>query len=153
MDSITKNIELNLSAEEAFGKFVNNFHEWWPKEYTWSLDTLEDISIASAVGGFCTEIGPNGFRVDWGTVIDFQENKLLSFKWQIGPAREPVPDPGKASLVTIAFHSISDWETDVELTHSDFKNHGDNYLEYLNAMDSKHGWSYLLNCYKEYAIT
>jgi hypothetical protein len=102
MDSIRKNIELNLSAEEAFGKFVNNFNKWWPKEYTWSLDTLEDISIASAVGGFCSEIGPNGFRVDWGTVIDFQENKLLSFKWQIGPARKPVPDPEKASLVTIA---------------------------------------------------
>ena len=152
MDTITKHIKLNLSAEEAFAKFVNNFNEWWPQEYTWSMDTLKSISIAAEVGGLCTEIGPNGFRVDWGTVTDFQKNKSLSFKWQIGPAREPVPDPEKASLVTIAFNSISHSETNVQLTHSDFKNHGDNYLEYLKAMDSKHGWTYLLNRYKTYAI-
>ena len=151
MESIEKEVILNISTEKAFDKFVNEFNEWWPKEYTWSQDTLKEISITSRVGAFCTEIGPNGFRIDWGTVIGFQKDRLLSFKWQIGPERNPVPNPEKASLVTVTFNSMSKSKTVVKLVHAEFENYGDNYPEYLKAMDSKQGWDYLIKCYKGYA--
>ncbi len=152
MNSIKKEITLNISKEIAFEKFLNDFNEWWPKEYTWSMDSLKEISLGWKVGDFCTEIGPNGFRVDWGTVINIQKDKLFSFKWQIGFNRAPIPNPEKASLVTVTFNSISNSETKVELTHSGFKTHDSNSLAYLKAMDSDQGWDYLLHCYKEYAM-
>lgn len=152
MDSIKKEIILKFSRETAFEKFLTGFNDWWHKEYTWSKDSLKEISIGLQAGSLCTEIGPNGFRIDWGTVINIQKDNSLSFKWQIGSNREPIPNPEKASLVTVTFNPISNSETKVELTHSDFKSHGDNYLEYLKAMDSNQGWEYLLNRYKEYAM-
>lgn len=45
---------------------------------------LKEIFINPKVGNFCTEIGPNGFRIDWGTFVAVEKPKLLAFKWQIG---------------------------------------------------------------------
>lgn len=149
-DSIIKQIKLNISADEAFDNFINKFNEWWPKEYTWSQGTLKKILITPKVKGLCTEIGPNNFRVDWGTVTEIKENKMLSFKWQIGPNRDPIPNVEKASLVTVIFRSLSNSETEIQLKHSDFKNHGENYQDYLQALNSKEGWSFLLKCFENY---
>ena len=151
MDSIKKQITLLLPAQSAFEKFVNDFNDWWPIEYTWSGDSLKEISVGNKIGDFCTETGPNGFRVDWGTVTDVQKDKLFSFRWQIGFNRDPIPNPEKASLVTVTFNPVSDTETKVELIHSDFRKHGENYQEYLKALDSEKGWDYILCSYGNYA--
>src|SRR5690554_4321087 len=148
MIAITKKIELKLSAEKAFEKFIYEFNNWWPKEYTWSNDTLDKISIAPKVGGFCTEIGPNGFRIDWGTVTDFQEKKCISFKWQIGPKREPIPNPKNASDIRIKFKDNGESETTLEFEHFNFDNHGDGGEDYKKMMNGKQGWDYILSRYQ-----
>ena len=150
MNRIVKNVTVNISRKNAFQKFINELNKWWPNEYTWSQDGLMDISIDPRINGLCTEIGPNNFRCDWGTVTEIEEFKQLTFKWQISPTRSPVPDSKKASTVKLLFHSISDCETNLELEHKDFENHGDNWNEYMQSMDSKLGWSYILRCYADY---
>ena len=87
---------------------------------------------------------------DWGTVAEIIEGKLIALKWQISPTRSPEPNPAKASDVKIIFSSISDFETNVDLTHEHFENHGGNYIEYLQAMNSEKGWDYILNRYVNY---
>ncbi len=151
MDSIEKQITLLLPAHHAFEKIVDHFNNWWPKEYTWSGDSLKEISVGPKIGDLCTEIGPNGFRVDWGTVTEVKKDKLFSFRWQIGFNRDPIPDPGKASLVTVTFNPVSDTETKVKLIHSEFRNHGEHYPEYLRALDSEKGWDYILGSYSRHA--
>jgi hypothetical protein len=150
MDRLSKNIKVNISREGAFLKFIEELHNWWPKGYTWSQDCLVDIRIDAEINGLCSEIGPNNFRCDWGTVIEIEDGKLLVFKWQIGPSRSPVPDPSKSSTVRLIFSSVSDFETSITLEHIDFQNHGEGYSAYLAGMNSDKGWDYILNCFVEY---
>ena len=149
MKKISKEINVAISADKAFQKFVNELNEWWPKEYTWSQDKLKEIRIDSRVGGLCSEIGPHGFRCDWGRVTDLTENKKIELKWQISPNREPVPDPEKASDIQIVFKENDD-STTVQFEHRNFENHGDGAEDYRKMMDGKQGWDFILDAYKQY---
>jgi hypothetical protein len=44
-------------ADEAFAAFAD-LARWWPREYTWAGDTLEDIGTDPREDGFCFERGP-----------------------------------------------------------------------------------------------
>ena len=149
MERITKRVEIGISSDIAFQKFVNELNEWWPKEYTWSQNKLKKIEIDSRKGGLCTEIGPNGFRCDWGTVSEYSENKKISLKWQISQKREPIPDKEKASDVKVSFVENGN-STMVSFEHFNFENHGEGADDYRNMMDSEQGWDYILNNFKTY---
>ena len=148
MEKISKSLKIDVPAKKALNKFVNEFNEWWPKEYTWSQDTLKEIRIEPKTNGLCTEIGPNGFRCDWGRVTILTENQI-GLKWQISQRREPIPNPDKASDVKVSFVSQGD-STTLDFEHFNFENHGEGSGDYRNMMDSAQGWDYILNRFKEY---
>jgi len=149
MSSIFQKINLNLPVATVFDAFVNEFNNWWPKEYTWSQDKLVEINIGTELNAPCFEIGPHGFRCDWGRVISFSANKKIKFTWQIGPNRDPVPDPEKASEVLVTFTN-QEGKTQLTLEHSKFDNHSDGGMEYQKMMASKQGWNYILEHFKKY---
>lgn len=149
MERIKKSLKIEIPASEAFQKFVKDFNEWWPKEYTWSQDKLEEIKIGDRKNELCTEIGPNGFRCDWGTITEMAENKKMSMKWQISPKREPIPDPKKASDLEVNFVQDGN-STTLDFEHFNFENHGEGSASYREMMDSEQGWDYILNNFKEY---
>lgn len=149
MEKITKELKVGIAKDKAFQKFVNELNEWWPKEYTWSQDKLKEIRINGQKDGLCTEIGPYGFRCDWGRVTELIENEKIKLKWQISPKREPVPDPGKASDIEIGFKDNKGLTT-VEFVHRNFENHGEGAEDYRNMMNGEQGWVYILNAYKKY---
>lgn len=153
MNSISKSVEVNISTEKAFVYFIEELVNWWPREYTWSQDALVDMKIDARVNGLCSEIGPNDFRCDWGTVTAIEHQTLVAFTWQISLNRAPIPNPQKASNVKIRFHSISGIKTHVTLEHTNFKNHGKEHERYLQAMDSGEGWSFILKRFKHYCET
>lgn len=129
MERITKKINIETPSDIAFQKFVNELNEWWPREYTWSGNKLSHIGIDGREGGFCTEIGPKGFRCDWGTVTEFIVHEKIGLKWQISPRRKPVPDPDKASDILVEF--IQEGKiTIVHFIHFNFNNHGEDADEY-----------------------
>jgi len=146
MKKVTKNIQVNISVEKAFDAFVNQINAWWPKEYTWSQEHLKEIKIDAQKDGLCTEIGPYGFRCDWGRVIEIEQNNKIVLKWQISPQRVPEPNPDKASEITVSFQENSG-TTSIELEHAHFENHGEGAEEYQQAMDSEYGWEYILQRY------
>lgn len=150
MEKITKVVEVEIDREGAFSKFLNEFNEWWPREYTWSQDNLEEIRIEGKKDGLCTEIGPYGFRCDWGRVMELAENRKVVIKWQISPKREPVPNPEKASELKIVFNENSNLSTTVEFEHRNFKNHGEGWEDYLKMLDSEQGWDYILDRFRKY---
>jgi uncharacterized protein YndB with AHSA1/START domain len=149
MSKIVKQLKLGLPPETAFKKFVNELNEWWPKEYTWSQDKLQEIRIDAQQDGLCTEIGPYRFRCDWGRITALIENQKIALKWQIGPKREPIPDPDKASDLSVRFVQDGD-STSVILEHANFENHGPGSGDYRKMMDSEQGWEHLLNKFKAY---
>lgn len=149
MEKIAKVLNVEIAKDKAFHKFLNELNEWWPKEYTWSQDKLKEIRIDGQKDGLCTEIGPHGFRCDWGRVLDLIDNEKIELKWQISPKREPIPNPEKASDIKLIFKE-NDGSTIVKFEHLNFENHGDDGEKYKNMMNGEQGWDYILNAYKEY---
>jgi len=149
MQNIAKTIEIALSPEQAITKFVDEINNWWPKEYTWSQDGLQEIRIDAKLNGLCTEIGPYGFRCDWGRVTELIAGNKISLKWQISPKREPLPNPDQASDIIIVFRKNGD-RTIMDFTHQNFENHGEGAEDYQQAMASEWGWDYILTRYTDY---
>lgn len=151
MKAIEKKITVPVATARTYELFIKDFGQWWPKAYTWSQDTLVSISIDPSPGGLCTEIGPSGFRCDWGRLEKSEPGKFIWIKWQIGPSREPVPDASKSSDVLVTFQTASPGTTNLLLEHRGFEKHGPEGQAYRDNMDSPKGWEYLLDCFKSYS--
>jgi uncharacterized protein YndB with AHSA1/START domain len=134
------------TAERAFAVFTGSLTDWWVREYTWSgPELLAELGIEPRAGGMLYEIGPYGFRGDWGRVLTWDPPRRLVFVWQLGPDRVPVPDPARASEVEVLFHPEGPDRTRVEVEHRHFDRHGaaaEGYREALTA-----GWHELLRRY------
>ncbi len=135
--------------ERAFALFTERIGDWWPAEFTWSQDVLDDLRIEPREGGLCTELGPRGFRCDWGAVLAWERPCRLLLAWQIAPSRAPEPNPARASEVEVRFEQNGDASTAVELEHRHFERHGDGAREYRDGMHQ--GWERLLERYAAFA--
>ncbi|MDR2872180.1 MAG: SRPBCC domain-containing protein [Xanthomonadaceae bacterium] len=153
--SLTTTVGITLDAMSAFHRFTKQTGSWWPKSHTWSRDVLQDIRIDPRIGGLCTELGPHGFRCDFGRVIDVEPGRRLIFTWQVAFDRRPQPDPSKASEVEINFlpieqdHTsiVAGHHTSVTLTHRYFDRHGPDGARYRQLMASRAGWPTLLRAF------
>ncbi|MEQ4300804.1 SRPBCC family protein [Plantactinospora sp. B6F1] len=144
--SVRSSFRVPGPADRAFAVFTEGLGDWWVKEYTWSgPQKLAKLGIEPGSGGMLYEIGPHGFRADWGRVLDWQPPRRLVFNWQIGPDRAPVPDPDRASAVEVRFAPQADGSTLVEVEHRDFDRHGEAAEGYRDALTA--GWHELLSRY------
>ena len=148
--TIFSEIVTTASIEDSFSIFVDHLQDWWPREYTWSQESLKKMSIALYINGHCFETGPNDFRCVWGRVLEFERPIHIAFSWQINPARVPVPDPEKASKVTVSFKTLENKTVRVRLIHSSFDKHGTDWEQYAQAMNSEKGWAFILEKYRSY---
>jgi len=147
--SLCSTLCVSAPPERAFSVFTDGLADWWVKEYTWSgPDALAEIGIEPRDGGLAYEIGPYGFRCDWGRVLVWQPPHRLVFAWQIGPDRAPVPDPTRASEVEITFTPDEGDRTRVVVEHRNFDRHGAAAEGYRQALTA--GWRELLS---RYALT
>jgi uncharacterized protein YndB with AHSA1/START domain len=144
--SIRSTLRVPAGAERAFTVFTERLADWWVKEYTWAgPEALADIGIEPRQGGMAYELGPHGFRADWGRVLVWQPGRRLLFTWQIGPDRAPVPDPARASEVEVHFSPVAEEQTLVEVEHRGFDRHGEAAEGYRHALTA--GWHELLSRY------
>jgi uncharacterized protein YndB with AHSA1/START domain len=141
--TISESVNVGVTPERAFEAFTD-LQSWWPREYTWSRDVLDEIAIEPREGGRLFEIGPHGFHCDFGRVLAWEPGRRLVFTWQIGPQREPEPNPERASEVEVRFG-----DGRVELEHRGFERHGEAGEGYAAALGSEHGWRYMLGSYAE----
>lgn len=132
-----------LPQAEAFARFAGAMGRWWPHAYTWGQDACLGLEIEPRVGGACVELGPHGFRSQWGRVLQWEPPRLLAFSWQIAPDRTPQPDPSRASEVALAFVPTGR-STLLILTHRHFDRHGEAGGAYREEMGSEMGWPLLL---------
>lgn len=151
-DSVRNSVEVPVDTQRAFAIFAHEMSAWWPREYTWSLETLEDIGIEPRENGRCFERGPYDFECQWGRVTRWEPPNRLVFLWQISPTRAPVPDPEKASEVEVRFESDGAQITHVTVDHRGFANHGEGSAAYREAMGSAMGWEYILERYVNAAL-
>ncbi len=146
-EPIRESVTVPVPVEQAFAGFVD-LARWWPHEYTWAADTLEDIGIdPQAEGGHCYERGPHGFTCHWGRVLLWDPPARLVFAWQIAPDRVPEPNPARASEVEVRFQPAGLSSTRVDLEHRTFARHGEAGDAYRQALASPQGWPYMLGRY------
>ncbi|HSJ23179.1 MAG TPA: SRPBCC family protein [Longimicrobiales bacterium] len=141
---IRETVTVPVAVDRAFEHFVRHLGTWWPREYTWSQDVLEEIGVEPRKDGRCYEIGPHGFRCDWGRIVAWDPPHRLVFLWQIGPDRTPQPDPARASEVDVRFVETGTDATRVELEHRDFGRHGRDSDAYRDGLAAPQGWPYIL---------
>ena len=141
-----------LTPDQAFALFRDGFGAWWPADYTYSGPVgLSSISLGMKSGDLCHEIGPHGFRVDWGRLLDIEPPSRLRFLWQIAPDRTPQPDPVQSSEVEVRFTPLTSSQTQVRLTHSGFERCGEAGTTYSAEMGSEHGWRLILARFADHA--
>jgi uncharacterized protein YndB with AHSA1/START domain len=139
-------VHVDLPRERAFELFTEELGAWWPPDYSWSGEVLEEIGIEPGAGGLCYERGPHGFRCDWGRVLAWEPPGRLTLAWQISPRREPEPNPARASEVDVLF-TDTDGGTSVSLEHRAFDRHGEEGEQYAEMLDSREGWPLILGRY------
>lgn len=134
---------------EAFAVFTQRLGDWWPHEYTWSGDELRELRLTGRCDGLASEIGPWGFRIDWGRVTVWEPPTRLVLCWHVAPGRVPDPNPQRASVVELGFRPAPDGTgTVVALEHRHFERHGEGAAAYRDRMAAPEGWPYLLECFR-----
>lgn len=141
--SISLEVVLPLARPQAFELVVERFAAWWPREYTFLGDNLDDIGIDPHLGGQCYEQDRGGTRIVWGTVLSIEQPLYLRLAWQIAPDRQTIADPAAASRVMMSFREAGE-ATRLELVHTDFIRHGESADEYRAQMASPAGWPFYL---------
>ena len=149
-DVARAHIVVPLSPAVAFEKFRHDISRWWPREYTYSGDCMEDLYMEGRKGGVLWERGPEGFRVDLGRVMRWVPPDKMILRWHISPSHRPEPNPERASMVEIRFVPDGDAGTRIEVEHSDFSNHGPTGAEYASRMGSETGWPFILRRFAQH---
>lgn len=147
IDPVHDEVFVDLAPEAAFELFTARFGSWWPPEFSWSQpNLLQSIGMDCRPGGMLFEIGPHGFRIDWGRITRWDPPSSLSFLWQISGDRVPVPDPEQASVVTVTFTPADKGTTRVQVTHDKWERHGDGAQNYRD--DFTQAWPMALDGYR-----
>jgi uncharacterized protein YndB with AHSA1/START domain len=139
-------VDVPLSAGDAFCLFADELGAWWPLPYTFSLDRFADGEIDPRPGEIWFERDLDGKEISWGHVRAFEAPRRLVLAWAISPQRTPESDE-KASEVEICFEDQGADRTVVRLTHYDLKRHGDGAATLREGMASASGWSLILASY------
>jgi uncharacterized protein YndB with AHSA1/START domain len=144
MDPLEASVSVDVPPEHAFEVFTEGMTQWWPREFSWSQEGLEEMGIEPREGGFAYERGPHGFTIHWGRVITFEVPQRVVFTWQIASDRSPQPDPDQASEVEVLFTGALDGGTDVTLEHRGWERHGEGAKEYRDGFETAGAWPHAL---------
>jgi len=147
LEPVVCSVTVIASAEEAFRAFTDSFSAWWPSAYTLSKETLQDIGFEPIEGGACFEIGPHGFRCDWGRVTAWEPPNRLTLAWHVGPTSAPDPNPAHASEIRVRISEIEPSTSLVEIEHCDIQRHGEGSAKYREELASEYGWPFLIDQY------
>jgi hypothetical protein len=149
-DVANAHVIVDLSPAAAFEKFRHDITRWWPREYTYSGDSLEDLFLEGRKGGVFWERGPEGFRCDLARVMRWMPPDRMIVRWHISSSHRPEPDPEHASEVEIRFVPDGGAGTRIEVEHRAFSKHGTGGAEYCARMGSDTGWSFILQRFAEH---
>ena len=83
MEVIRKTVTVDCAVEEAFRVFTADATSWWPVETHSIHESVDEIVFEPAVGGAVYEIGTNGERGHWATVLEWEPPHRLVLAWNI----------------------------------------------------------------------
>ncbi len=145
-DAIQITAKIYAPVEDVFRRFVEQFAEWWPREYTFAGDDLLEIGIENRMGGRCFERDRSGVVLVWGEVTTWEPPHKIVFSWWISPQRQIEQQEEHASEVDVIVRP-SENGAQLELTHRHLSRHSGDWKMMRDMMASKHGWPYLIRTF------
>jgi uncharacterized protein YndB with AHSA1/START domain len=115
VEVIRKTVTVECAVEEAFRVFTADALSWWPVETHSIHEAVDEIVFEPKVGGAVYEIGTNGERGHWATVLEWEPPHRLVLAWNV------LEREGDLTEVEVRF--LPDGEaTRVELEHRGWEN-------------------------------
>ena len=136
LETVRKTVTVDCTVEEAFRVFTAEAGSWWPVE-THSINVeVDDVVFEPRVGGAVYEIGTNGQRGHWATVLEWDPPHRLVLAWNIlerpGDTTEVevrfLPD-GHGTLVELEHRGWEDVEVDGAAKRSNYDSGWDVVLD------------------------
>ena len=121
---VRKTITVPAPVDEAFRIFVERPIEWIPDGHSFLKDP-QFMAMEPRAGGRFYERGPDGAEITRGTILEWSPPAHLAVTWRVGPNWRPVFDDEKASVIQVDFTAAAPGTTDVILTYSQLRRHGD----------------------------
>lgn len=115
LEVIRKTVTVDCAVEEAFRVFTAEARSWWPVERHSINVEVDEIVFEPEVGGTVYEIGANGERGHWATVLEWEPPTKLVLAWNI------LERAGDATEVEVRFIPEGG-RTRVELEHRGWEN-------------------------------
>jgi uncharacterized protein YndB with AHSA1/START domain len=115
IEVIRKTVTVECAVEEAFRVFTADALSWWPVETHSIHEAVDEIVFEPRVGGAVYEIGTNGERGHWATVLEWEPPHRLVLAWNI------LEREGDLTEVEVRFLPEGE-ATRVELEHRGWEN-------------------------------
>ena len=147
---VRKSVRVSVTPARAFSVFVEQMETWWPPEHHIGGAAFEAIFVEPKVGGRWYERDGSGKECDWGTVLEWNPPRLVTFSWHLGPDWKFDPDMKKASEVAIRFTPDAAG-TLVELEHSHIDRHGEGWEQLREMLSMPDAWQRTLAVFAERA--
>lgn len=139
LEVIRKTVTVGCSVEEAFRVFTADAASWWPVETHSIHGSVAEIVFEPEVDGAVYEIGTNGERGHWATVLEWEPPTRLLLAWNI------LERKGDATEVEIRFLPEGAG-TRVELEHRGWDGVELEALAKHSNYDT--GWDHVLGFYE-----
>lgn len=115
MEVIRKTVTVDCAVEEAFRVFTADALSWWPVQTHSIHGAVDEIVFEPEVGGTVYEVGANGERGHWATVLEWEPPHRLVLAWNI------LEREGDLTEVEVRFLPEGE-ATRVELEHRGWEN-------------------------------
>lgn len=140
-----------LPRVKAFKLIVDHPELWWRSPFLGTKGKPLDVGIEPFVGGICYQIGNEGQRQVWGTVLSIEEPLFIRIAWQVSQEGTQISDPAAASRVVFNFREAGD-NTRLEVVHGSFLRHGEKGGDYMTEMKQAEGWPRILRQISDAAL-
>ncbi len=147
--AVQTSIVVEAPAEQAFAVFTEDIGSWWPPEHHILDAPLDHMVFEPRVGGNVYDVGTDGSRCRWATVLAYEPPHRVVFSWDITLQWQIETEPARASEVEVRFVPEGAGRTRVELDHRHIDRHGQGWEAMRDAVDSPEGWGVGLRRFAE----
>jgi uncharacterized protein YndB with AHSA1/START domain len=145
--TVSKDIVVNASIDEAFRVFTARFGDFKPREHNLLGAPITETVFEPKVGGHIVDRAEDGSECRWARILAYEPPSRVVFSWDIGPTWQLEHDPENTSEVEVRFTADGPTRTRVELEHRHLDRHGPGWEGVREGVDGDDGWPLYLRRY------
>lgn len=145
IESIRKELLVEVSQETAFKVFTEKMDLWWPRTHHIGKSPMTELVLESGKNGRWYSRHEDGSEQDVGYVLTWDPFELLVLAWQINGNFQF--DPALVTEVEVLFIAEAPETTRIKFEHKNLERLGGGKA--VESMDE--GWGKILNLYKSLA--